>query len=356
MDMDRLPAGSILPRCPADIAPLRFRRMGMPTFSPDLSGFLVAGRWRRSRRKAGIASALRCGPHPMPHAEEKHGRPQLRQNEPALRAACHNPHGRRLMSNNETDRQTSLRPPPGHPHPGASTAFPGNVRYRLSKIKAMGILKGVWLDCGCADGGYTEALVRWGVERAIGVDPDPERISMAMSKRSSDRTEYFCSSATLPFPDMSFDGVLLNEVLEHVEDETATLGEIKRVLRPGGHLVVMSPNRWFPFEGHGMHLFGRELGFPIPLLPWLPKSLSMPLMEARNYWPGELRDLVAAAGLDIISVDYVLPVLEAYPWLPSAAIRLYSRSIPAIEKTPLRRFGVSTLIRAVRRGPARPEA
>jgi hypothetical protein len=53
--------------------------------------------------------------------------------------------------------------------PGASTAVPSNVAYRLGKIRKLGILRGDWLDCGCADGGYTAHLVELGAESATGV-------------------------------------------------------------------------------------------------------------------------------------------------------------------------------------------
>lgn len=246
------------------------------------------------------------------------------------------------------------RTAPRHPHPGSSTAIGSNVAYRLGKLKELGLLHGVWLDCGCADGGYTEALVAWGAEKAIGVDPEQSRIDEAKARNQTgsragrDAVEYHCCTDNFPLPDSSVDAALLNEVLEHVADEAATLREILRVLRPGGHLVVMSPNRWFPFEGHGMRLLGRDFGFPIPLLPWLPSSWTARAMAARNYWPHELRNVVAAAGFEIKKVDYVLPVFELYRWLPKSVISAYRRLMPQIEKTPLRKFGVSTLIVATR--------
>lgn len=236
---------------------------------------------------------------------------------------------------------------PRYRHPGDSTAVGSNVAYRLGKLAAMGLLKGVWLDCGCANGGYTEALVAWGAHRAIGVDPEPSRIADAIAKKSA-ATEYYCCTDSFPIADASVDGVLVNEVLEHVADEAATLREIRRVLRPGGHLVVISPNRWFPFEGHGMTLLGRDFGFPIPFLPWLPSRLSARVMSARNYWPRELRDIVAHAGFKIVAVDYVLPIFELYQWLPKSVISAYRRLMPLIEQTPLRKFGVSTLVLAIR--------
>jgi hypothetical protein len=71
-------------------------------------------------------------------------------------------------------------------------------------------------------------------------------------------------------------------------------------------------------------------------------------MAARNYWPHELRDTVAAAGFEVLKVDYVLPVFELYRWLPAGVISAYRRLMPRIERTPLRKFGVSTLVVATR--------
>ena len=58
--------------------------------------------------------------------------------------------------------------------------------------------------------------------------------------------------------------------------------EIHRVLRGGGHVVVMSPNRWFPFEGHGLQLGSRKFAHPAPLVPWLPERLTKPALRARS--------------------------------------------------------------------------
>jgi SAM-dependent methyltransferase len=241
---------------------------------------------------------------------------------------------------------------PGRLGAGRSTATGTNVRYRLGKIRTAGLLRGAWLDCGCAEAGYTFAMPAFGAGWAIGVDLDPGRVAAAQrDPRAGSSVVRFAaaSSEALPFRDGSFDGVFLNEVLEHVADEAHTLREVHRVLRPGGTLALMSPNRWFPFEGHGMRLPGRVIGVPVPLLPWLPRTLALRFMRARNYWPGELRRLVENAGLDVIAMSPVFPIFEVYPWLPGRVIRWYRGAMPWLESLPIvRRFGVSTCILARR--------
>ena len=192
------------------------------------------------------------------------------------------------------------------------------------------------------------AMADLGAERVVGVDVMEERIAQARERERDQAAVRFLQapSETLPFPDASFDGVLVNEVLEHVVDEIQTLREIYRVLRPGGHLILMGPNRWFPFEGHGMHI-GRYHFGPTPLLPWLPSRIGQHFMYARNYWPHELRNLVRNEGFVIRRLSFVWPVFEVYPWLPYAVISRYRNLVPILERIPfIRRFGVSIFIDA----------
>jgi len=234
-----------------------------------------------------------------------------------------------------------------HLEPGSATAVPSNIKYRLGKLLDFGLLRGEWLDCGCADGGYTVALVDLGAESAVGIDTQEEQIVQAREReRTHPTVRFLCASAeSLPFPEAAFDNVLLNEVLEHVTDEAQTLREIYRVLRPEGHLIISSPNRWFPFEGHGMQIGQHKINIPIPLLPWIPKRIAQRFMRARNYWPRELRDLVCNEGFVIRSTGFIWPMFEVYPWLPSPVIPRYRDLVPVLERIPfIRRFGVSIFI------------
>ncbi len=233
---------------------------------------------------------------------------------------------------------------------GASTAMPKNLTHRLDRLDQLNIIHGRWLDCGCADGGYASGLLERGASQVVGVDVEADRLAQAQARPYRASASFAGAVAEgLPFPDATFDGVLMNEVLEHVISEQQSLREVFRVLRPGGYLALLSPNRWFPFEQHGLLVGTAKIDIPIPLLPWLPAQLASSLMRARNYWPGQLRELVLQAGFLIDSCDWVFPVLEKYRWLPDRLIGPYQQALPALERLPLlRRFGVSTCIVARR--------
>jgi len=156
------------------------------------------------------------------------------------------------------------------------------------------------------------------------------------------------ASRSRSFADASFDGALLNEVLEHVADEERALAEVRRVMKPGGHVVVMSPNRWFPVEGHNVTI-GPVRVCPAPLIPWLPERLTHSWTAARNYWPRQLVRRVHNAGFAIRETSFIWPVLETYRWLPPKGVAWYQRHFRTWDHVPgLRRFGVSTLVVGVK--------
>jgi SAM-dependent methyltransferase len=230
---------------------------------------------------------------------------------------------------------------------GCSTAEAGVVDYRLGRISSYVPIAGRWLDCGCAEGAYTVALKAAGADYVVGTDIEPSRIAEATERWAGTAGVEFVAAPgeDLPLPDNSFDAVLLNEVLEHVADQQATLSELRRLLAPGGALVVFSPNRWFPFEGHGAIIGPLKLWFPIPLHPWLPQRLTARTMTARNYWPRQLAAIVRAAGFDIVRVDYALPLFTKYEWLPRRVLTWYSDMLPRLDRIRLiRKFGVSTIV------------
>ena len=96
----------------------------------------------------------------------------------------------------------------------------------------------VVLDAGCGTGAFLGELARLGQD-AVGLDRLPEAVALARRSCPQARVELGDVTA-LPFPDASFDGILLLDVLEHVDDRRA-LGETARALRTGGFVAVTVP-------------------------------------------------------------------------------------------------------------------
>ena len=95
------------------------------------------------------------------------------------------------------------------------------------------------LDAGCGRGGVIE-LYWEEVQQAVGMDSDPESLSEHRCLQQLVRGDL----AQLPFATASFDLVLCSWVLEHLGRPGAVLEELARVLRAGGHLVLLAPNAW----------------------------------------------------------------------------------------------------------------
>jgi len=100
------------------------------------------------------------------------------------------------------------------------------------------------LDIACGEG-YGSALMARHAARVTGGDISPTAIAHARThyagRANLDFREADC--AALPFADGSFDVVVSFETLEHIEAQEAFLGEIRRVLRPGGFVAISCPNK-----------------------------------------------------------------------------------------------------------------
>jgi len=94
------------------------------------------------------------------------------------------------------------------------------------------------LDAPCGAGALCQALAKNGFE-AWGADVDPECGARLLLNQRFLTADF---NRALPFPDSSFDAVFSVEGIEHLEDRYAFLREAGRVLRPGGALVLTTPN------------------------------------------------------------------------------------------------------------------
>jgi 2-polyprenyl-3-methyl-5-hydroxy-6-metoxy-1,4-benzoquinol methylase len=136
------------------------------------------------------------------------------------------------------------------------------------------------LDVGCGDGAYLTLMSDLGWEVA-GVDPDPAGIAVA---QQSGLDVHVGTLADAGFPDSYFDVVTLSHTIEHVHDPVALLRECRRVLSPGGELVVLTPN--LASDGH--RRFGAD---------WLHLD---PPRHLVIFTIGSLRRALAAAGFSQI--------------------------------------------------------
>ncbi len=96
-------------------------------------------------------------------------------------------------------------------------------------------LNGRLLDVGCGSKPYQKLFA---VDAYIGLDIDSE------PSRQRGIADQYYDGKTFPFTNASFDSVLCSQVLEHVFNPNEFLGEIARVLKPGGKLLLTVPFVW----------------------------------------------------------------------------------------------------------------
>lgn len=99
------------------------------------------------------------------------------------------------------------------------------------------------LDAGCGAGPGLRFFAAAG-HRVVGLDRSPVALQRASRQVPGAVLVQADLQAGLPFAEASFDLVVLGDVIEHLSDSRGLLVECRRVLRPGGHLLVSTVNRW----------------------------------------------------------------------------------------------------------------
>ena len=98
------------------------------------------------------------------------------------------------------------------------------------------------LDFGCGTGAFLEHLERFGTVSAV--DSDPSAVAFCHTRGRAE-VKLVPAGARLPFEDGAFDLITSLDVIEHIDDDVAALRELRRVLRPGGRLLIAVPAYMF---------------------------------------------------------------------------------------------------------------
>lgn len=152
------------------------------------------------------------------------------------------------------------------------------------------------LDMPCGRGFYLNMIRYVSNCRLIGADLDWDVMLKAvrnvghLPKLMLNNSNIYA----LPYPDNTFDAVILSEVLEHIDDDVAGLKEIYRVLKPGGVVAITVPNANYPFWWDPINktletLFHRHIQYGTFAGIWAN--------HVRLYTADQLRGAVQASGL-----------------------------------------------------------
>ena len=222
----------------------------------------------------------------------------------------------------------------------------GNVTARLALMGELHPLSGGTLvDIGCGNGAYTRRLAA-GFTRVVAVDVEPDRLDVFRASEPPASIDIrLGDAADLGLDAGSVDLVTAIETFEHLGGSLdGVVRECRRILRPGGTLLLTTPNRWFPIEQHGWLRRGRRRpGWQAPGLTWV-RPIHRRYSDAATFTPRELDGLICPTGFERSGLRYMMPPLDGHAAVGAAARPV----LDLLRATPLRVVG-QTLVMAYRR-------
>ena len=190
--------------------------------------------------------------------------------------------------------------------------------YRLHRHRYAAILDALKaapgarvLEVGVNPGQFTQLLVGRGY-RVSGVDLNPEPRQSLWDKLNVDVRQAHLEHDPLPFPDGSFDWLVFSEVIEHlVYSPLPVLREFRRVLAPGGQLLITTPNELY-FKSRARAIARMLLWQSLATRDEFRHQMRLEgdaryTTHSRIYTMGELSWLVAEAGFAVRERRYVAP-------------------------------------------------
>ena len=111
------------------------------------------------------------------------------------------------------------------------------------------------LDIGCGAGGKTIFYASKGVKKIVGVEIlgkyKDEAEGLAKKFNMDDKFEFVCADASkTPFDDETFDTIIMNDAMEHVDEPEKVLEECYRILKTNGRLYLNFPPYNHPYVAH----------------------------------------------------------------------------------------------------------
>ena len=141
------------------------------------------------------------------------------------------------------------------------------------------------LDVGCGDGVLVAMIARDPTARVTGIDTDADSLEAAKNRLAAfgDRVQLVeASGYSLPFEDNAFNVVVAAEMIEHLQYIDGLLTEIKRVLKPGGLVIITTPVKLFDKPEDPMHV---QEFTPIKLKHLLEKHFNkVSILRSHPYW------------------------------------------------------------------------
>lgn len=151
---------------------------------------------------------------------------------------------------------------------------------RRRHAAVLGMLQGLSgrvLDYGCGYGDLAYAMSQ--THETCGVDLDPRRVAFAQAEYAPLEFKQ-CSAEEVPYADASFDIVTSIVVLNFISDASAHLRSIRRLLKPGGHLVLACKNIGVVRKAL-RSMLGRG---PVPSKLWMrPRSEVRQLLQEQQF-------------------------------------------------------------------------
>jgi len=184
-------------------------------------------------------------------------------------------------------------------------------RFRLTTATVAWQNKTV-LDFGCGNGAQTCEFTPIG-GKILAVDVTLSDLQILRQYRDLRRSDLIIpiqyNGSHLPIASSAIDLVMSFDVLEHVHDEALALGEMHRVLKPDGEIVLTVPNKGWIFETHGAYL-PLLPWYRVPFLSWLPQSWHRRIAKARIYRRRDIVKLLQAHSFQVLRTQYVTAPLD----------------------------------------------